>query len=90
MALLRQGAARFPRRDRLERFPIEPTARHCEVGETLRVSPVRSDQAIQGPQPARPGLLRFANKKQTAIILILLTPLVSSKETGPQPVRNSQ
>ncbi len=36
-----------------------PTLRHCEVGETPRVSPVRSDEAIPGPEPGRPGLLRF-------------------------------
>ena len=51
----------------LERPPIHPGS-HCEE---------RSDEAIQGPRHAAPGLFRCANEKQTAIILILLTPVVS-------------
>jgi hypothetical protein len=40
--------------------------RHCEE---------RSDDATQGPRDVAPGLLHFANKKQKAIMLIVLDNL---------------
>ena len=58
---------------------VNNAIRHCE--EPLR----RSDP---GRRAVTPGLLRCANEKQTVIILILFTPVVSFKGVGRRPAPN--